>query len=343
MTMLLVPMYVPSNLTIEGMLVGPKREGITTLFGWWGHEQNREPVSGVVFDWPDRYRPLSGDRSRKKRRNELRQMNRLRADLKKDRADPFRAVRAADVDPPDFICEAPALGGKVGVELTQLTLQERAEDHALFQATKSRLTARIAETPSAYAHLRGDLVTIHFSEPDGSPRKPVRTSTGEEAVLSALRNYSHPPAPDGEAPKEIDPKQVMKFDGGSLSGMELPGPLLTPTFHLVGFELALASFSIIRQKEAWSRAVERISDHDKPGVDILVLIAGSTTSADVAFPGDMVLVKGVLAAAATNGARTRHIRRIWIHSWPERVVYELTPGSVGTKVIAGTSIDLRNP
>jgi hypothetical protein len=310
--------YAPVNMQLDSFqLTGSRRFGLPTFVALSG----REDATGdrgymVAFEWPEEYQPLEGSSAERKRRNEERQLARVRADFKADGLrDPFTEAQIGS-DPPDFRCIDASDGSVVGVEMTQLTTAHRAEDHALFRQVKRTVLGRAAIARRRFAHLERHLVAVSFVDDNMRPAKPIRPSS-IPTLVQALEDF-RPPIESGPLPEQRDPSWVREFPGGVLSSARFPTPPDTRFFRLTGFELAFSTPSWIRERDAWGLLVDRVRDHDQPGVDVLVAVAGSPTPSGLAYPTDDLLIRAALERSAATVVETCHIHRIWLHSWALR-------------------------
>src|SRR4051794_31352400 len=100
----LVRVSVPEGMEADRMVVGPLRHGVPSLFAVSGTTGDGDPAYALGFEWSQRYAPLIGNADERKQQNELRHLERLRADFRfGGLADPFAEIRRPQSDPPDFV------------------------------------------------------------------------------------------------------------------------------------------------------------------------------------------------------------------------------------------------
>jgi len=110
-------------------------------------------------------------------------------------------------------------------------------------------------------------------------------------------------------------------------------------YRLMRWDLLLSSSGWIASSDAWAQLTKVIKKKDVPGNQALIVVCGSpTTPSNRARPADTLLARAALGRAASNAIpATKHLERVWLHSWPERSVYELVPGRIGANHLCGES------
>jgi hypothetical protein len=223
-------------------------------------------------------------------------------------------------DPPDATVMTEA--GRLGVESTALAIQSRRMIHGLFTELRRRLQA--AE-PTAFAKLAGHVVYVWFQNPDaaGPPVLPHKRSDAAalDELVSALAAYKPDPdalRTDGDVAPERMPELPLgdttagaKFYAAPLLG-GAPGSML---YTLAGFDIALAYSTLITADEAWREIQRLVDEHDKQGVDVLLVSAGGPDSHGNVFPAEELLVNFVLAHPIGLEHAPQHIKSIVLHSW----------------------------
>jgi hypothetical protein len=333
--LLVARMYVHQNATLRAMLVGPRRCGVPIMFGSVGTDSAGDDIFALAFEWTTDYARLPGTNDEQRVRNEQRQLDRFRADFRADgKPDPFASAVRATTDPPDFLCERATDHAKVGVELTQFTFEERIGEQALFDQIKRDVLTR---GRGQLAHLRGLAIVVTFFGSDQQPALPGASAAA--LLLAALRDFKPPPqTPISKAPEKLTPEMMpVPFEGGELTAVQLTGDPGNQFYRLMRWELLLSSSGWIASSDAWEQLVKIIKKKDVPGNDELIVVCGSpTTPSNWARPADTLLARAALARAASCAVpATKHLDRIWLHSWPERSVYELVPGCIGASPICG--------
>src|ERR1700722_6268619 len=332
---LVARMYVHPNATLRAMLVGPRRCGVPTMFGSIGTDSGDDDIFALAFEWATEYISLSGSNDEPRALNEQRQLDRFRADFRADgKPDPFASAVRVATDPPDFVCERASDHVEIGVELTQLTLEERIGEKARFDQIKRDV---MTKGRGQLAHLRGFAVVVTFF---GSDQQPVMPSAGAaDSLLEALRDFRpSSQVPTFKAPEKLTPEMMpVAFEGGEMTAVKLTGDPGDQFYRLMRWELLLSSSGWIASSDAWTQLTKVIDKKDVQGNDALIVVCGSpTTPSNRARPADTLLARAALARATNSSIpATKHVERVWLHSWPERSVYELVPGQVGASPMCG--------
>src|SRR6266508_1016436 len=153
----IMPIWSPGVLdNVEHPLVGPLRDGLPTVLAIVGSDANGRRAAVVQFERPDMYR-----RRGKQSKEEL-HLERFILDSKaQDGAALFDTFRSGS-DPPDLV--ATRNGKELGVDLTQLVLQDRAAANAAFRAIRKEAVTRGVRR---FRNLRRQLVYIVFGPETG--------------------------------------------------------------------------------------------------------------------------------------------------------------------------------
>jgi hypothetical protein len=286
--------------------------------------QTGERTRIIGFEWPEPYERFVGDREYVKHRTEWRQLERFRADFARQHGDdPFQgapATRSTDVGH-DFDA---VVGQTVrGIELSQLTLEDRLDAQARFAPI--RAAVQIAATGRGshrFRHLAHHVVYIGFE----AGKIPV-TERSRREVVDAIAKLRAPAAvsvlENGRIPQQLLPEVMpTRFSRGDMSAAERTVAPSTPFYRLTGFELALCYSTTVPN----SRAVERfnavIADHDREGVHDLIIVAGAPNQTGYAFPSDQLIARAALEAAAPVPS-LEFIQRVFLHIWNDRSVCQL--------------------
>jgi hypothetical protein len=328
-------MYVHQNATLRSMLGGPSRCGVPTMFGSLGTDRDGDDIFALAFEWTTDYVPLPGTNDEQRAHNEQRQLDRFRADFRADdKPDPFASAARGPTDPPDFVCERATDHAEIGVELTQLTFGERISEQECFDHIKRDV---LTKGRGQLAHLRGFAVVVTFFGDDQQPAVP--TTGAADSLLEALRDFKPPPqTPTSKAPEKLPVEMMpMAFEGGEITAVKLTGDPGDQFYRLMRWELLLSSSGWIASSDAWGQLTKRIEKKDVPGNDVLIVVCGSpTTPSNRARPADTLLARAALSRATSSPIPvTKHLDRVWLHSWPERSVYELIPGRLGARSMCG--------
>jgi hypothetical protein len=232
-------------------------------------------------------------------------------------------------DPPDFICERD--GQAVGVELTQLMIEERVETHAIL---RSLAQLAMGQNRHRWRRLAGRIAYVAFTDP-GSGGRPPRDDAILRMVIRELQSVVPVDPSYDEPPEQIDPAILHHFEGGTIVTAALSAYTDSPFYRFTGFELGFAFTTKIRDDAAWARAQDLVTSHDRPGVDELIMSAGAPTTTGLAFPSDSNLARMVIDRATDDALTAAHIRRIYVHTWHGRGIVEITPNSVGGELVCG--------
>ena len=220
------------------------------------------------------------------------------------------------------------------MELTQLTFEERIGEQARFDQIKADV---LAKGRAQLAHLRGFAVVVTFFGSDQQPAAPAAGAAN--SLLEALRDFRpSPQTPTSKAPEKLTPEMLpVAFEGGEIVAVELTGDPGDQFHRLMRWELLLSSSGWIASSDVWTQLTKAIEKKDVSGNDALIVVCGSpTTPSNRARPADTLLARAALLRAASSAIpATKHLERVWVHSWPERSVYELVPGRVGASPMCG--------
>jgi hypothetical protein len=217
------------------MLAGT-RFGAPTVIGIAGsYRDNGEPASLVAFEWPDSYQP------REQAALEALHFERLMADLRAGGIPAMYETVTPGPNPPDFLCTFE--GRQIGVEMTQLVLQERVEAAEYFEKVKQGF---VSKGPGAFAHLAGRVVYVALD-----PQARRVPSVGDLVDrVAALQPVDPPHGP--ELPEQLD----VEAHVAEHPPVHLTSALVTPTgtlfFNVMGFEVALAYSTAVEQGRAWA-------------------------------------------------------------------------------------------
>jgi hypothetical protein len=320
-----MPMFrirAEANATLTAMFSGPARAGAPSLFGAIGAESTGESIWIVAMEWPETYKPLSDKPSK-----ELQHLNRFAVDFRAGiGSEPYSEVRASPSDPPDFHCTRGA--DTIGVEVTQLTLEERVEAGAQFRPLRM---AVMGTNRHRFRQLEGHVVYVSFDTLDGRPPAKMGVAT----LIDALQAFQPPDFDFIEMPEQAPPDAVTPFEGGTLVSARLAGRTGTPFFQMMGWDLVFAQPVTIRQSEAWNLFQRLLSQHDSAGVDELIVSAQAPIVSGVAYPSDAVAAQAVLMEALETAPIARRIQRIFLHVWSTNGIFSLTPGQAGFEQVCG--------
>jgi hypothetical protein len=335
--MFLARTMLPAGMTATAVVSGPLRCGVPTLLGGVGTSADGDRAFALAFEWPTTWATLLGTAEEQRRQNELRQIERLRRDFAVGgQPDPFLSVKRPHSDPPDFCCKTATDEREVGVELTQLTFEDRIGEHALFERTKREV---LAKGRGQLAHLRGYAITATFFDDNGKPAVPAGHGLADK-LLDALRSYTPPrDPPGGGSPDQLSEDQrPAAFDGGEINAVRLQGDPGGGFYSLMRWELLLSASGWITGTDAWARLCAAAAKKDVSANNLVVFSCASpSTPSNRARPADTLLARAIVERAAEHAVpATEYVERLWLHSWLDEVVYELRPGEPGVTLICGS-------
>jgi hypothetical protein len=229
----------------------------------------------------------------------------------------FSDIQPGD-DPPDTIAQTAA--GRIGVESTALTIQGRREAHGLFMKLRQRLQA---SEPAAFAKLVGHLVYVWFEDP-GVPGIALPHKRSDESALealaAALAEYEPQTqqlwVPSGPLPQQAPDLPLAGTSAGA-KFYAVPFMSAAPSsmlFSLAGFELGLALTTFLTAEEAWNEIERLVTEHDQPGVDLLLVTAGGPDANGNVFPVEEAVIDFIAAHPGRFSSRPDHINSVVMHS-----------------------------
>ncbi len=312
-----LPMQTELGTVLDTVTFLPLPWGGTAAQAWLGTNPAGAPLLSIATEWPQIW--LRTKEQLTKFEREYVYVRRFSADCALATGTHAFGDVQPGPDPPDATVMTDA--GRVGVESTALAIQSRRMIHGLFTDLRRRLQA--AES-TAFAKLAGHVVYVWFQNPDapGPPMLPHKRSdvSALDELVSALAAYK--PNPDAlrtsSAAAERMPELPLadttagaKFYAAPLLG-GAPGSML---YTLAGFDIALAYTTLITADEAWREIQRLVDEHDKQGVDVLLVTAGGPDSHGNVFPAEELLVNFVLAHPIGLAHAPQHIKSIVLHSW----------------------------
>jgi hypothetical protein len=321
-----VPIMVEEGMTVSSVFSGPVRCGAPSMIGIAGTDAQGEAVSVVGSEWPVTYSEPSGSRADARIAAEQRHLARFRADLGRTGADPYEGAAQPGANPPDFVCQRGRRS--VGIEMTQLVVQDRVAQYNMFRRVRA---AVLGMNRHRFRALAGHVVYVSFLD-----ARPFKGSMEVSALIHGLGAFTPTPPPSsGGAPKQLDPNAVKDIAGAKITAAPLSMDPGTPFYRRMGWELAVAQTSLIRDSDAWARLEKLVADHDQAGVDELIVAAGAPVVAGLAYPSDDVLAGAVIRSATRRAVTANHIERIFVYVWSGRAVAELSPGQSGFQHLCG--------
>jgi hypothetical protein len=312
----LIPFVMPEEVAeIDLNLRIPGRDGAPTLLWYLGRDAGDRPLAAVVFERPDHLR-FRKDRSTVEEHH----LERFLIDYRRGVGPPPIEAYRKGSNPPDFAVTIN--GAKRGLDITQFVVEERVAAFAAFRDVRS---AAIQRGPKRFRHLAGQIVYVAM------PRAEQRDIRGSAAqILDAVESLKPPARFNPQEPNWA----TAEFDGGYVTAGPLERAAGGAFYGLMGFELALTYSSVIYQADAWATLQRLVKQHDKPEIDVLLIVATAPVLDGFAFPSDGAAA--FLALLATDrGAsfEARYIREVYVHLWTPRAIYRLIPGQVGKEYL----------
>jgi hypothetical protein len=314
----MLPTVLPRGMSATGISAAMLPWLAPSYAGVIGTSQDTppEPALAVTFEWP-----LSWLRTV----NEIPKFDREFLCIRRFSSDQALAMGShawANIrpgsDPPDTLVATDR--GDLGVELTSLTLQDRRTVHSLFGLLRRRV---LEHEPAVFSHLAGTLVYIWFEEPGGAeltmPFRRTDTVAVDE-VIRELAGYqpdlSRMWLPTGPPPQQAPPLPLTTTPAGA-KFYAIPLVMSAPStmfFTMAGFELGLAYTSFLTVTTAWNEVQRLVDDHDKPGVYILLIMAGAPNQRGDIFPAEEAVAAFIAEHPRTLSRNPRYIKRVMQNS-----------------------------
>jgi hypothetical protein len=319
----LLPLHLDTGWLMENFLFAMLPWGCPSLLGIAGATAGG-PTFVVCYESP--VSRAEGPGLIDKESLERLHLDRYQTDVVVAGGTPYaRATRGAD--PPDFSVTDVA-GATFGLECTQLTLSRRRLATAAFDVIRQA----IAQEPrSRFLHLAGWHLYMWFRSDAaialGLPPRPA-DRPAIEAILAALDAYR--PGHDVPLATELpDSMPAITFagttDGARFYAVPMINALpLSLFFAATGFELGLAYSTTHTAQDGWDEIMRLVADHDRPGVDHLLVSVGAPNSKGMSYLAECFLLDFMLAQPHVLTPPV-HIRRISVHSWPSGSIVELLP------------------
>jgi hypothetical protein len=175
------------------------------------------------------------------------------------------------------------------------------------------------------------MIHLWFPEPDRLARPFPRGDEGAvEELVEALRSYEPDIAPlmvaGGEFPNQMpNLGMVTTSAGATFYAAPLVGSVPdSPFFTYLGFEIGLTYTTQHRQSSAWAEVERLVAQHDKQGVDVLLLSAGAPNRNGTVFPSEELVARLLIDNPQTIPAPT-HLLEVVLHLWTTGEAYALYP------------------
>jgi hypothetical protein len=323
-----VPMAVPLGMQYSAMLVVPLPWGTPAFLGAVGTMvATGEPAMSVAMESPIGWARLPAGMS--DFQLESLYLRRFSADQRIAIGTHAFAEVLEGEDPPDAIVQTDS--GPLGVESTALTLPGNGLRgvHSLFNRLRLNLGTL---NPVAFTKLAGHVVYIWFEQDDvPAAGRPPKKSDQEtlDALAYALAAYE-PRIEELRAVGDRIPEQAPELPLDEVGGAKFYAmPLLgaAPTsgmFMMAGFEIGLAYSALFTAKDAWAELQRRVTQHDKPGVEQLLITAGGPDKNGIIYTAEEVLA--VFALDNPDAiSPTEHIKSVVLHCWGTGQATQLYP------------------
>ncbi len=231
-------------------------------------------------------------------------------------------------DPPDFVVTDK--NGRLGVDCTQFTAQERRGAYALFEGLRQAI---LDSDRSRLEHLRGLFLFLWFGDPSHAPKLPPKKADAAAvgSLLGRLVQYRHDPSkgivPCSEGmPEQAPDLGIENAPEGSFYGTPIQKAWpLSLFFCSMGFELGL-DYSTTHSPSSVMGEIERlVTKHDKPEVDHLLITVGGPNRWGLVYPCEEALFDLLLGTGSLPALTTDHIKNVTLHSWETGRIVQLLP------------------
>ena len=238
----------------------------------------------------------------------------------------YAAIEGNPEDPPDFFVTLDD-GNRGGLECAAFSVEERRGAQALFRNLKNKLAFQQRHRTG---HLTGCSVIVWFGKGQSPDTRPPRKNddVAVEELIEALSQYrpnvedlrtqfstgmppQMPPLGTGSAPKDATFYAVPMLNS-------IP---VGPFTSISGYDVVLA-YSTKHTASSVSAVVEKlVRDHDKEGVDTLLITSGGPDRDGVMHPMEQVISDFYLQNPKV--LKTDYISRVIMHLWPTGDAYDL--------------------
>jgi hypothetical protein len=314
-----IPVFLPRGMSTTGLSsallpwLSPSYSGVVGVTTG----TPAEPVVAVTFEWPMSW--LRTLQEIPKIEREILCIRRFSADQAlARRVHAFSNVQPG-TNPPDTTVTTDK--GTLGVESTSFTIENRRGVYSLFRRLRQRI---LEQDPVAFAKLAGYMIYVWFEDPHRSGLAMPFRKNDDQAVVDLLQELSNyepqaeqmrvPPGPlpkQGPTPPVVTTAKGAKFYAVPLQA-SAPSTML---FTFTGFELGLAYTSLITAKTAWDEIQRLVNEHDKAGVDILLITAASPDQRGDIYPAEEAIANFALDNALGLSRKPDNIKQVWFHSW----------------------------
>lgn len=232
-----------------------------------------------------------------------------------------------------------------GIEATQLHIPGAVQRWHAFDRIRAVLLGNAAELRDRLGHHRGSLVQITFEDELEQPRLPDKR-TGPEDVLRLLEETRPTRIPGDASPEDVHHAPIVRLDdigmsmswslipeGASVEGFlqnlvarvdgieasvtwsPLPQGHQSTFLRAMGFEMALANPYLVFREDVRREIRRLIGQHDKPGVDLLVISLNAPIASGLWLPSDQA-IRAILITDddPLQGWTPQHIRMVALHN-----------------------------
>ncbi|MET8758526.1 hypothetical protein [Lentzea sp. NPDC004782] len=323
-----VGFYTPFDFTMTDILIRPSPWVGPTGMGAKGFRpETSEPVLLIAEDTPLQFSIPDGRFS--KESLERLHVLRFNADQRMATGQALGEELRQGANPPDLECVSGS--NSFGIECTQLGAPGRREVNAFFRSVREALEA----APMHYfGGLLGASVQISFGDSSRDIGRPFRRTdfASAEALIEAMNGYrlNIDDFKSDELPSD-------RLPSGPLLLGEVPGrdtysrvyanPLLNGApdsyfYSVRGFEVVLGYASGYTKTDAEVEVRRLVDQHDKPGVDVLLIAVGAPDRAGLSYPSDTMFGTFYLECGDPI-TKPKHIDRVVMHLWDSGEVWDI--------------------
>lgn len=324
-----LPIHIDDELTVEQLIAGLSPWGSVTLQGLKGTPTGRSGTPHIYFnyEWPTPYL-LALEPVSKEAREHL-HLSRYCTDVLIATGSLPYSQFARGNDPPDFLCRADDI--PIGLDCTQFTIPSRRTANGLFEAIRDQV---LREPRGLFTTLRGCTVYMWFGSPTDQNALPYKAQdqaairelvAALAAVAVDLKRLRLPTAElPGQAP-DLDLKHTAHGCTFYVVPMvDIPSGSLF--FASTGFEIGFAYTTKHDRDEGWAEVKRLVKQHDKPGVDHLLITVGGPNERGLAFLSEEAFMDFMLQQRVTIEA-PQHLSRVTVHMWSTARIVELLPNA----------------
>ena len=322
-----VPMSISEPMTMTELAVW-MHAGSMYLYAARAVTDEAVPLVVVAYEAPYRYA-----RPRTQKDTEMVKVERFRVDCRaRGTGDPFQNIgynpRGTNVNP-DFVGNLAGTGEEVGIECTDLAIQERRRALGLMEPLRAAVRLRGAR---AFQALRGMNVYACFREGDYGTGLPFKRSEAEavaELVGLLADHRPNPKAIEHDAntpfPEQAPDIGLEKTSTGATIHAAPLDPQHEPNAFMaaVGFELNLAYTTTHTQPDVRNQLADVVKRKDVPGNDWLLISAGAPDNAGNIHPAEETIASLIIDGQIP--LECGHLTRVALHRWRTGDAWEIYP------------------